>query len=58
MSTMESIMQVNKYNERCAEAVRTLKLFIRNAEEQHETRMPLSTLKLVLNAVEEVGDGI
>ena len=53
METMENIMIANKYNERCAEAIRTLKLFIRNAEEQHETKVPISTLKLVLGAIDQ-----
>lgn len=53
MNTMENIMALNKYNERCAEAIRTIKLFMRNAEEQHETKIPISTLKLVLGSIEE-----
>lgn len=53
MNTMDNIMALNKYNERCAEAIRTLRLFIRNAEEQHETKIPISTLNLVLNSIKE-----
>lgn len=53
MYTMENITAINRYNERCAEAIRTLKLFIKNAEEQHETKMQISTLKLVLGSIEE-----
>lgn len=53
MNTMENITAISRYNERCAEAIRTLKLFIKNAEEQHETKMQISTLKLVLGSIEE-----
>lgn len=56
MNTIESTMAVNRHNERCAEAIRTLELFIANAEMQHETKIPLSTLKLVINTVAEVDD--
>ena len=51
MYTIEK--ETDKHNEKCAEAIRTLKLFIRNAEEQHETKIPISTLKLVLGSIEE-----
>ena len=53
MYTIERETAQNKHSERCAEAIRTLKLFIRNAEEQHETKIPISTLKLVLGSIEE-----
>lgn len=53
METIESMINANRYNEKCAEAIRTLKLFIRDAEEKHETKVQISTLKLVLGAIEQ-----
>jgi hypothetical protein len=50
-------LKINRHNERCAEALRTLELFIANAEQQHETKIPISTLKLILDSVVEVDDG-
>lgn len=41
------------YNERCAEAIRVLEIFIADAEQQHETKIPISTLKLVLGSINE-----
>lgn len=55
MNTIESTMALNKHNERCAEAIRTLELFIANAEMQHETKIPINTLKLVLGSIGESG---
>lgn len=52
METIESMMNANRYNEKCAEAIRTLKLFIRDAEEKHETKVQISTLKLVLGSID------
>lgn len=52
METIESMMNANKYNEKCAEKIRTLKLFIRDAEQKHETKLQISTLKLVLGETE------
>lgn len=50
-------LKINRHNERCAEALRTLELFIANAEQQHETKIPINTLKLILDSVVEVDDG-
>ena len=50
------VIDHNNYNEKCAEAIRTLKLFIRNAEEQHETKIPITTLNLIIGAIEEPED--
>lgn len=53
METIENLRATNKHNERCAMAINTLELFIKNAEEQHETKIPISTLKLILGAIKE-----
>lgn len=45
------------HNERCAEAIRVLEVFIADAEQQHETKIPINTLKLILDSVVEVDDG-
>lgn len=50
-------LKINRHNERCAEAIRTLELFIADAEQQHETRIPISTLKLVLGSINEQENG-
>lgn len=52
IQTMQDFRIENSYDQKCAEAIRTIKLFIRNAEEQHETKIPISTLKLVLGAID------
>lgn len=52
METLDEYTKSNEHNKRCAEAVRTLKLFIRDAEEKHETKVQISTLKLVLGAID------
>jgi len=57
MNTMENLMALNRHNARCAEALRTLELFIADAEQQHETKIPINTLKLILDSVVEVDDG-
>lgn len=57
MNTMENLMALNRHNARCAEALRTLELFIADAEQQHETKIPISTLKLVLGSINEQENG-
>lgn len=53
METIDTIMDRSEYNRKCADAVRTLKIFIRNAEEQLSTSLPISTLKLIIEQTEE-----
>lgn len=51
MPTIQTVIDENNYNKRCAEAIQTLKLFMRNAEEQLESSLPLSTLKLIVDSI-------
>lgn len=53
MATIETVIDENNYNRRCADAIQTLKLFMRNAEEQLESSLPLSTLKLIVDSIGE-----
>ena len=53
METIETIMDKSEYNRKCADAIKMLKVFIRNAEEQLNTSLPLSTLKLIVEQTEE-----
>jgi len=53
MNTIDVLLEMNRHNESCAEAIRTLELFIVNAEQQHEASIPISTLKMVLGLIEE-----
>lgn len=42
-----------EYEKKCADAIKMLKVFIKNAEEQLETSLPLSTLHLIVDTIEE-----
>lgn len=53
MATIQTVIDENNYNKRCADAVKALKLFMRNAEEQLESSLPLSTLKLIVDSIGE-----
>ena len=53
MESIENIMNYNEYNKRCADAIRTLRLFVANAEEQLDSTLPISTIKLVLDSINE-----
>lgn len=49
---METIDR-SEYNSKCADAIRTLRIFMKDAEEQLKSEIPLSTLKLILEPVGE-----
>lgn len=53
MNTLTDFTKVNEYNKRCADAIKTLKLFVKDAEQQHETRIQISTIKLIFGSIEE-----
>ena len=53
METIDNISKRSEYNSKCADAVRTLKIFMKNAEEQLQSDIPLSTLRLILEPIGE-----
>ena len=53
MNTTDLLIEMNRHYESCAETIRTLKLFIADAEQKHESSIPISTLKMVLGLIEE-----
>ena len=48
-----NIERQSAYEKKCADAIRTLKLFIKNAEDQLESTLPISTLHLIVDSINE-----
>ena len=53
MNTTDLLIEMNRHNESYAKGIRTLELFIADAEQKHEASIPISTLKLILGVIEE-----
>lgn len=53
METIDNISKRSEYNSKCADAIRTLRIFMKDAEEQLKSDIPLSTLRLILEPIGE-----